>query len=626
MVSKIIFVNSLDDVNYIHNEKKQFSDYKIFSFDIFTHNELKKYNIKHEIGESILNESDKIRIFDSAVSLWDWYNSNNKFKKMEFNGINLLELLDYGEFHNLIVQEIFVSLAIKRIIEVEKPSTIVTTEHFSKMINEENKKGITLKVLPNSKHEFTVTWDKILLRFSIGKFPVRIPISRGTYQKIKSINEYLIGRLFNLWLKFNELKKCILFLEFNPLQYEELVKELSKFEQQVIFVNRRRPAAYNLKSAKLLNKFKCKIITPEKFLTSDEKENIKKSTIEYRKKIVDLWDDNEYLENYFMIEDCKIWPLVKEILFEIYDKRIHEYLSLLVFAEKLFTKLKISNIVSLNVIGETEKAIIKSNKNNLPTIMLEHAFANYLPEITRYVIFDIAKLNDRIAVWGESQKKYLVEHLKISNEKIILSGSPKHDSFFKINNYKKKKRKKIVVTTQNLEWTNAQVDTNTYIKLERILKDIIDEISKKSSFDFVIKLHPSQDKGNEYLKKRIHEINPDILIQQIESIQEVIGSSDYVININSELIPSSAMFDAIILEKPVMNIIMTQNKLDFEFMKYETVFTVDYKDGIKTKLNEFIDNEELRNNLIKNSKKYIMDYLSNPGSSSKYFASYLNSS
>ena len=534
-------------------------------------------------------------------------------------------ILDSGEFHNLIIQEIFVTLAIKRIIDIEKPSKILASKHFTEMINEQQKKNINIQIIPNSEHEFTVSWDKILLRFNIGKIPITIPISRKAYVKIKSVGESIIGKIFKLWLEFKDSKNTILFLEFNPSQYSELIKELSKFKNQIVFLNRRRPAISNFESIKLLQKYNCKIATPEKLLNNNEKQTIIKLTSDYQKKLKEVWMEEDFLTKYFTIEDCSIWPIIKKILFRIYNERINEYITMLVLSEKIFSELNIKNIISLNVVGETEKAVLYSNVNKKPSIMLEHAFGNLLPEVTRYVIFDITKLNDRIAVWGESQKKYLVNHLKIPSEKIILCGSPRHDTFFKHEKKKKLGIKKIVITTQNLEWTNAQVDTNTYIRLEKLIKELLEEIKNYSKFEVVIKIHPSQDTGNKYLKERIQKLDSQLKIYQTEPIAEVINLSDFVININSELIPSSAMFDALVLEKPVLNIIMTEKEFEFEFMKFNAVLSVHYKSELKKQLKKFLTNDELTQKLIKNSKEYVKSYLSNPGTSSKYFANFLNS-
>ena len=63
---------------------------------------------------------------------------------------------------------------------------------------------------------------------------------------------------------------------------------------------------------------------------------------------------------------------------------------------------------------------------------------------------------DKIALWGKIQKNYLVKHHQISDERIILSGSPRHDMFFKNQpiSYANKKTN-ILITLGMLDEQNA---------------------------------------------------------------------------------------------------------------------------------------------------------------------------
>ena len=101
-------------------------------------------------------------------------------------------------------------------------------------------------------------------------------------------------------------------------------------------------------------------------------------------------------------------------------------------SKKFIDSSNIHTVLSLNVIGETEKSIL--NKITKPTnsVMLEHAFANYTSEISRYdILSNYTMFPDKIAVWGNVQKNYLSNVRKIPDEKIIICGSPRHDGFFK---------------------------------------------------------------------------------------------------------------------------------------------------------------------------------------------------
>ena len=288
-------------------------------------------------------------------------------------------------------------------------------------------------------------WDKISYEFNLGKFPISIQLSRNNYQRIKTFFESIICKLFSLDLKPNENKKIILFVEFNPLQYSELFKNLKNYEGVVSLLNYRRPAVWNMDSLNFLRKSNCKLIRMENFLNPSDKKLISDLVIDYLEKLERLWAD-DYLKNKFTVEGITIWPLVKEILFETFRKRMYEHFTLIFFSKKILAKTNVGCIVTLNLFGESEKAILNLNKNNKPSILLEHGFTNYLPEISRFDITSgLSIFKDKIAVWGDIIKDYLIRVRAVPENKIIVSGSPKYDSFSRIE--KNSKRKKIMLVT-----------------------------------------------------------------------------------------------------------------------------------------------------------------------------------
>ena len=46
-----------------------------------------------------------------------------------------------------------------------------------------------------------------------------------------------------------------------------------------------------------------------------------------------------------------------------------------------------------------------------------------------------SSFKDKIALWGNTQKEYLIAQHAISEERILTIGSPRHDIFFKNQNY-----------------------------------------------------------------------------------------------------------------------------------------------------------------------------------------------
>jgi hypothetical protein len=93
----------------------------------------------------------------------------------------------------------------------------------------------------------------------LGPLPIKFSISRIFYNKIKSISDKITSLLFNFNPNKNSIKKNILLLDFNPIPYESLLKQLSKLDKNIILLNQRRPAIWNLKSLLIMKKLNCKI-------------------------------------------------------------------------------------------------------------------------------------------------------------------------------------------------------------------------------------------------------------------------------------------------------------------------------------------------------------------------------
>ena len=618
----------LDDTSEFYKLSKNLinsSEAKIFSFNIIVHKFLEDKKIEHEIAESYLSKEDHFKIFDTTVSFWEWHESERINKEFQYEDVNVLGLLNTAEFHHFLVRELYKFFVIKRIIEKEKPDKIFVNNRFKNIISKlSSNNHISINQIDTKKYNFLFYWDKISYEFNLGKFPISIQLSRNNYQRIKTFFESIICKLFSLDLKPNENKKIILFVEFNPLQYSELFENLKNYEGIVSLLNYRRPAVWNMDSLNFLRKSNCKLIRMENFLNPSDKKLISDLVIDYLEKLERLWAD-DYLKNKFTVEGITIWPLVKEILFETFRKRIYEYLSLIFFTKKILAKTNVGCIVTLNLFGESEKAILNLNKNNKPSILLEHGFANYVPEISRFDITGgLGIFKDKIAVWGDIQKQYLVNVLKIPEKKILVVGSPRHDKFFRqMISTKTDSVRTVLITPGLFDQTNAQSGTFSYLRLENLLRKTFKIFESFQNVKLIVKLHPAQDPDVEYIKKLINQLNPDVMIYHTEPIQKILEYCDTVVNIHTEVLPSTVLLEALIMEKPVMNISLVDENHNFQFIKDNAVMQVTDKSDLEKHFKTILYDEDLRKELIKNAQKHLQSYLSNQGKASKHFAGIL---
>ena len=627
MTKTFVFIDNTSEFYKLPKNLINSSEAKIFSFNIIVHKFLEDKKIEHEIAESYLSKEDYFKIFDRTVSLWEWHKSKSVDNEFQYEGINILGLLDTGEFHNFLVTKIYKFFIIKRIIEKEKPDKIFANNQFKNIISElTNNNHISINEIDTKKHDLLMYWDKISYEFHLGKITINIQLSRKNYQRIKSFFESIACKLFSFDLKPNKNKKIILFVGFNPLQYTEVIENLKNYEGIVSFLNYKRPAIWNMDSVNFFRKTNCKLIRMENFLNASDKKLISHLVIDYLEKLEKLYDDN-HLKSKFTVEGITIWPIIKERLIETFRKRISEYISLIFFSKKILTKTNVSCIVTLGLFGESEKAILNLNKNNKPSILLEHGFTNFVPELSR---FDISMgfhiFEDKIAVWGNIQKQYLVDILKISEKKILTVGSPRHDKFFRqIISTKKDAVRTVLITPGLFDESNAQYSTFSYLRLENLLKRIFKIFENFKNVKLIVKLHPSQHRDLEYIKKLINQLNPDITIYHTESSQEILGSCDTVLNIHTEVLPSTVILEALIMNKPIMNISLLDENYNFEFLKDNAAMRVTYKSDLEKNLKTILYDNDFRKELIQNGQKHLHRYLLNHGKASEYFAKILSS-
>lgn len=625
MTKTLVFVENPEDLKYLKTEL--ISPNLIFSFNIFSHKALDNEKITHKIAEEYLSEEDKTTIFDLTIKCYSWFEQHNLFKNMEFNGISLLGILDTAEFHRLVISELQRFLTVKRILESEKPDRIIVSHKLGRAVQAiDNKKTVDLKLF-SSDTENTLAWDKIEIKFNIGRLPISFYVSRRTYVVFKNIFEGILCKILNLHFHPNK-KKTILLLEFNPSAYSELLTNLGKSDKNIVLFNLRRSAAWNISSINTLLKSKIKMLDINKILERDDKQQISSLKDIFIKNLEQIWSSDDLFHNLFSIENSSFWPCIKSKLFETFYNRMSEYMKLVIISKRIFEKIDLSYIISLNMMGETEKTITALNKKNVPFVLLEHAYANYTPEIARFdVLSSYHMIKNKIAVWGEVQKKYLLEQKRATQDQIIITGSPRHDSFFAMSYRRRLSQNKIILLAIHpITDLVGQSNTTVYIKLEEFLRNFYHIIKEFSNVKVIVKLHPSQNIYNQNIIKLINQLDDDASIYHIKPIKELLANCDVLVNISPEgFDPSTVIMEALILNKPVMNIVLDNKFYEFQFVKDNAVLNALTDSNLKKNLNDILFNEILRQDLTINGKKHLENYLSNHGNASVYLARMLDS-
>ena len=627
MVSKVLLIGNVTDIDVISDEILYDENTKIFSFDLDVHEKLVSKKITHDMADNLLDQEQRMNIFDKLIEFRSWH-SNLPLNKIEYENVNLLKLLDSNEFLQSISSKIINSIIIHKIIENEKPSKIFTTTFFSSTIKSiQNNKNFTIKIFDNPFNE-ELMWDTIPIKYNFGKLHFNFTMSKKKYLKLKNIVEKTLKLFYNFNLN-SKNKRNIIFLEFNVQSFSNLFLELKKSDQNIILVNQRRPAIWSKNSFDAVKNSNCKILQLQGILTKKEKLEILKFYYSIIPEINKLWKNSTFFNNLFQIDGIIFWDIIKDHLIKSYSQKIYYYIELIASIKKFFDNVDASCIVSLNEIGETEKAFLEFNKNKIPSILLEHGFLdknNSVSKVKRYdTMSNYSTFKDKIAVWSETKKTYLIENYGIDTNRIIVTGSPRHDNYFSSRKKNNNKEKILLLAPNPINDMDALSTTELKLRFNEFIKKIILTIQTLDNVKLIVKLHAISLKHNEEIKLLINKIDKNIPIYLSNSVIDVINLSDAVMIISPEPGTTTLLLESMILGKPTMNIYFENEVPQFNHVKHNAVFSLLDTCDLKHDLSKILFNEEFKNKLVDNADDYLSKYLNYNGSSSKRFAEVLKS-
>jgi len=627
-LTKIILVNTISDLSVIPKNLLDENDTKIFSFNLDVHTELKSKKIEHKIADDILTLDERLKIFDNLKEFQSWHSQLNT-NEYDLEGINLLKILDRNEFLSYILPNLIALKIIIKIIEKENPTEIIGTNEFSKIIKSIIKnKNIKTKFFQN-KIKKELLWDNITAKYNLGGIPLTFSISRKNYLKLKNTFETLSGFFYNFWFKFNNSKKgIILFLEFNPELFSNLFEKMKNYDGDVVLLNQRRSAISTKKSLEVIKKSNCKILKLNSILNKDEKSHISSLTEHYSNKINNLWNNSDIFNTIFKFEGYSFWDSIKDVLIKTYSERLFFYISLILTVKKIIDNIDIKCIVSLNQSGETEKTILEINKKKFPTILLEHGFIERVSETKRFdILSEHTSFNDKIVVWGEPKKRWLINEYNVDPSRILVTGSPRHDDYFSSRLKNKNNHEKTLLLAPNpINEINGQSGTNLKLQFNQTIKKTLEIIKKFDNVKVIVKLHPIQLQHNEEIKLLIKNLDSSIPIYLWTSVIDTINSVDTVLVLTPEIHATPTMLlESMILGKPTMNVFFDKTIPEYDHIKNNAVFTVTNNDDLEINLKKFLFDNNFQNILQKNADNFVNQFMSNPGTASKKLASILKS-
>jgi UDP-N-acetylglucosamine 2-epimerase len=234
----------------------------------------------------------------------------------------------------------------------------------------------------------------------------------------------------------------------------------------------------------------------------------------------------------------------------------------------------------------TRTCILPAKEQEIPVVEIQHGLFS-LPEI--FVNLMPEPVSDKICVWGNSSREYLLE-LGFEDEKIEITGSPEFDEHKKSALSFEDKENKIILFATQAPYKSINLET-------------IEEMGKNKKLDkflIYVKPHPDEDPVS---YKFLEDKFPDKVYvrPKNENLSHLLAISDVIITISSTVGLESA-----ILDKPLLCINFLNEKSMYvdDGIALEVKNIEELADGI---LNVF--NPKIAAELSENRKKFVNEYV-----------------
>ncbi len=623
MTETIFLLENYDDINQLKQSLINYKNYKIFALDYFTHYNLTKNKILHDVGDDYLTEQDKKLIDDKSIdTIINWKKNDSIKNYLIFDGINLASLIEIESV--MYFTRIFMTaITVMRLIENEKPRMVVVSTHLNDFVVRICKSKNIQVVVQGMGEQPTLYYDRVNIKFNLLSHPISFIISRQTYVKLRNITSKIINSIFNLNPDFKlAMKKSILLLDFNPAQYDILIKELSNLDKNVLLLNQRRPAIWNMKSFKVVKNSNCKIIDLDQF-ENKIYAKIQKELDNLSDNLIKLWKNDDIFEKIFSMENYTFWYSIKNSFIKTCNYRFKESVRRILLDQELLNTFNVSVILEWAETGQEEKEILSiAKKRGIKIVYLPHAMyttAKLWDPFARFLgYFSYPLISDKQIVWGELSKEYALSH-GYKNENLLVIGSPRHDVFF---NYNKNVESKGIILLATTGIAGIAAETSTIsgrVKFDDFVKEVCRVAKNFPDKQLVVKPHPNPEFFINIIEL-IKEIDPNIPVLVNANLPELISTCDIVITFTN----STIALESIIMNKPTMSLQIEKWAEEDEIAKMGAVLSITDIGDIENGIRKLLYDEKFRYKIQENAKQFLNRYLSNEGHASKILAKLLD--
>ena len=581
----------------------------IITFDYKSHEILSRRKIPHKISDSFLGEKDIHFLQKESFRLAKWFETQIS-DYITHENINLGELfyMDFYVFSLPVIKKFFEITQIVK--KYPNAKFFVSPDHYE-MVKQFSKSIISLGGKKSPTQSFL---DILSYRFEIGGKYFTIKLSKKLYNSLKKLSEKVfVGKKT---FKINPAKKTVLFIEFDPLRYNNIFSPKLQNLSNILLYNRRRPAFWNLQSLSILKKSGCGIISEKLLVSSTLLNSIKKNNELSENFIQSLLSQEDFLESFFSINGISFWKSIKYNFVQLCKDRFKNALTEIMLAKKLFEKFTPSAVIVLSEMGFQEQILIQvAKKFQTPVILLQHGLYYDDKAAFEENRFHgvIPSNSDKIAVWGEVFKQYL-EESKIPSKKIQVIGNPYFDELFEYNQSSSEKTGFVLLATQSPsdDRSITDLEIKTMEKYLEAIKTICNVVSKTGR-ELIIKLHPNPHEFD--ITSFVKKIDPKIRIIKTGNISDLIKACDILVTIDI----STVILEAQIFEKPAISVSVKNYNIgddNCSFFKSKSCVRTELQ-NFEINFNRLLQDLEFKHETITQGKKFVNNYLSNQGNASR---------
>ncbi len=289
-------------------------------------------------------------------------------------------------------------------------------------------------------------------------------------------------------------------------------------------------------------------------MTKEEEEIAKENNINYR--MLDKFTDTK--RNYDFDLGWGLKPLINAI-----DR----------IKPDLFLAIEVNYIL--------RNAVRYCKRIGIPTLIVQHGTPNKY-SLHAFTPFE----GDCFAAWGQFTKDFLVSH-RASGDKIVLTGGVSFDKTNELIPDKNKiagdlnidpAKKWIVFTTQGPGAGNRPSEEEILTGVTEVARQIL----QYDQYQLIYQVHPGQPV--EYIKNFVDTVEGhNAVVAKYKNTEELMAASDGIITFFS-----TTAIDAVLMEKPLLLINLTDDKDFFPFVKMGAAFGAYEKEEIPTRLEELL--------------------------------------